>query len=80
MKVDLGSVKKFEIVIGDKTFALSEPSVKQVMDYKDKSESDQAAIFGFLHELGLPLEVASSLSIGQLKKLVDALVGSEKNG
>lgn len=78
--IDLGSSKVFEVKLGEKVYPLAEPKVCHVRKYqklaKEADTSDELGAFiELVVDLGLPDEVAKNLSIMQLKKLSDGLLG-----
>lgn len=82
MDIDLGSEVIFNIKLGDKVYPLTEPTVNHVKQFQVMLEkSDEVDAFMYLiQELGMPADVCEKLSVSQMKKLSEGLLGgmSEK--
>jgi hypothetical protein len=82
IKVDSALVLEFEI--NGAAYRIDEPSVKQVRDFINKSKASDKDDFeitiDFIVNLGLPKDVANSLTPRQLKTILNSLVSelSEK--
>lgn len=79
-KIDLGPDKVFEIEVKGKTYELGEPNASQIkrMDIasKNKDEDSITPLINMLYELGLPKEVAATMPISKIEKLIDGIVGA----
>lgn len=82
MDIDLGQEVVFNVKLGGQEYRLAEPSVSHVKKFQDKlKDNDEISAFLFLiEELGLPKDVCGKLSVTQIKKLSEGIMGgiSEK--
>jgi len=75
-KLDLGATVEFEVKVGGEFYVISEPSVRQISDHKDGiSDGNTDAFLDLLVDIGMPRDVCDGLSVSQLRKLADGLVG-----
>lgn len=81
LDLDLGSKPVANVKVNGGSYTLSLPTVKQAMRYNarlNKCSDDvkrSEAFVSFCSELGLPKEVAEDLSIDQMTKLANGLMG-----
>lgn len=79
--LDLGPMPKANVKVGADVHVMSVPSVKLAMKFNDllgkaKTDSDKSKLFiDFISELGMPKKVAEGLSISQMTKLSQGLMG-----
>jgi len=84
MEIDLGEKAKVIVKLGTSVYPMEVPTVKKAMDFKklseDSGDNEKAFVFiDFIVRLGLPQNVADDLSMPQLIKLAEGLMGgSEK--
>lgn len=80
MKIDLGQVIVYEVTLGEKTFSLREPTVKDIKKMQDETktmgENSLEAYLNFLSEIGLPKDVAETMGISKMQMLTESLVSS----
>lgn len=77
MDLDLGSSAVFKVKIGENSYNMSAPTVKQASEYSKsikKSDDEIASFIDFIVKLGLPREVAEKLDVVQVKKLSKGLL------
>jgi len=77
MEIDLGKEVVFNVKLGSENYPLVEPTVEHVKAYqKDMKEGEEIdAFMSLICNLGMPKDVCSKLSVTQLKKLADGLLG-----
>lgn len=79
------SVKRFKVVIDDKSYEMTFPKVKhqrelvrQLAGCKDGSSEQLDLMISWLSTLGLPEDATNELAAEDLNELVQALVGESK--
>ncbi len=85
--IDLGSKTEFEVKWAGQTYALREPTAREMADYQKKMKLDTTQdhsldnLVEFVGLLGMPKDVSESLPMSKLNALVDGLVAgiSKKN-
>ena len=83
MEIDLGQEIVFDVKLGDKAFKLREPTALEVQAFQRRSQDSEDTVMelvSFVAMLGMEEQVAKSLGITKLNKLVEGIVGglSEK--
>jgi len=82
MDLDLGSKPEANVKVGSDVYKMSVPTVKQSIKFsKDmdacEDEFKKTEMFvTFISQLGMPEEVAESLSVQQMSKLAEGLIGN----
>ena len=82
MELDLGSSPTANVKVGADSFKMSVPTVKQSLKFNEKlsktsdDSSRTEAFMSLISELGMPGNVVEALSIHQLTKLAEGLMGS----
>ena len=82
MEIDLGSVPKANVKVGADVFEMSVPTVRQSLKFNEKllkADTDLTrteAFIGLIAELGMPTATVELLSLQQLTKLAEGLMGS----
>jgi len=74
--IDLGGEIVFNVKLGDKSYQLREPTLKDVKSFKISTDGENAedAFIDLVVGLGMPREVAEGLGITKLKKLSESLI------
>ncbi len=80
MDIDLGEKPKAKVKLGASVYPMDVPTVRQAMEFKkkidDTDENDQALVFlDLITDLGMPKSAADKLSVQQLTKLAQGLMG-----
>lgn len=82
MDLDLGEKASLKVKVGEESYKVAIPTVKQAINFKkelDGNEGQEAQVFiDLLSKLGMPKEIAEDLSLSQMSKLADALMGASK--
>jgi len=82
MEIDLGSVPKANVKVGADVFEMSVPTVRQSLKFNEKlnsadNDSGRTEVFiELIAELGMPTSTVELLSLQQLTKLAEGLMGS----
>jgi hypothetical protein len=80
MIIDLGEIQKASVKIGASTYEVGVPNLEQSQNFRDKmkgQEGKELEVFvELMDELGLPSEVSKKLSVAQLGKLSEGLLGT----
>jgi hypothetical protein len=79
MQIDLGDVPKASVKLGADSYEVSLPTVKQAQIFRAKMEEDGVdeldAFSEFMGDLGFPKEVCEKLTVHQLTRLAEGLMG-----
>jgi len=80
MDIDLGEKPKAIVKLGTSVYPMDVPNVKQAMEFKERmdaaEENGQALVFlDLIVDLGMPREAANDLSVQQMTKLAQGLMG-----
>ena len=80
MQIDLGQKPKADVKVGASVYQMDVPSVRQSQAFKDKMEAGEKGkefdIFvEFIETLGMPRQVVEELSIEQVTRLTEGLMG-----
>ncbi len=73
MRIDLADPIEFEVTYQGQTWKLTEPTLKQIEDFRD---GGGANIKSFLVELGLPEDVTIKMPMSKVEALVTGITES----
>lgn len=82
MDLDLGSIPTANVKVGTDVYEMSVPTVRQSLKFNkelgltDDDISRTECFMDFISELGMPKGVVEVLSLPQLTKLAEGLMGS----
>ena len=82
MNLDLGVKPEANVTIGADVYKMSVPTVKQSLKFSKEMEScdddfsKTELLVNFISDLGMPLKVAENLSVHQMGKLTEGLMGT----
>ncbi len=76
--IDLGQANEMEVKWAGVVYKLREPSAKEMNAYQKQIKADEEnsldLLIQFVSSLGLPKEIAETLSAAKLNQLVEGLV------